>query len=297
MPQLSSQQEACLPEKLFFVPPSSTSSRTLYFANGKNLDVLEECMKNSSIGWTHHTFDPWWGCTKVSPGCANCYAESMSNRFGKDIWGKGKERQRTSAANWRDPLAWDREAAKTGERKRVFCASMAGVFDTGVPDDWRFNLFELIERTPNLDWLLLSKRPENIQRMIAEIATPICEAWDCEGVPPYNVWLGTSVEDQRRADDRIPAVLKTPAVVHFLSVEPLLAPVDLGNLVDIEWTICGGESGPLCRPMNLQWAGDVRDQCSRHNTTFFMKQLGGHPNKRENIESFPLELRIREFPT
>src|SRR3979490_3351945 len=124
-------------------------------------------MKNSLIEWTHHTWNPWSGCTKVSPGCAHCYAETLSKRWGKDIWGPGKERQRTSAAYWRQPLRWDRESASIGERKRVFCASMADVFDSEVPRQWRSDLFDLIRKTQHLDWLLLTKRPEEAVENIA----------------------------------------------------------------------------------------------------------------------------------
>jgi protein gp37 len=236
-------------------------------------------MKNTSIEWCDMTFNPWQGCTKVSPGCAHCYAESLSKRWGKDTWGAGKERVRTSEGYWRQPLAWDRESATLGKRKRVFCASMADVFDSSVPYEWRYDLFELIERTPNLDWLLLTKRPGNIHRMISATAVTICEAWYLEGQPPENVWLGVSIEDQSRADHRIPALLKIPSVVHFLSVEPLLEPVDLGNISDIEWVICGGESGARARPMNPEWPLLIRDQCVSMSVPFFFKQWGGRTPK------------------
>jgi protein gp37 len=238
-------------------------------------------MKNSSIEWTTDTFNPWWGCTKVSPGCTHCYAETLSNRYGKDVWGAGKQRLRTSAKYWEGPLAWDRKAARTGQIRRVFCASMADVFDPEVPAEWRADLFELIRQTQNLSWLLLTKRPSEIPSL---------------GLPPETVWLGTSVEDQRRAQERIPQLLKIPATVHFLSVEPLLEPVDLGSLQGINWIICGGESGPRCRPMNIEWARSVRDQCRDAGIAFFCKQLGGHPDKRKRMDQFPEDLRIREFP-
>jgi protein gp37 len=234
-------------------------------------------MKNSSIEWTDDTFKPWWGCTKVSPGCTHCYAETLSSRYGKDVWGPGKQRQRMSAKYWEGPLAWDRKVVP-GEIRRVFCASMADVFDPDVPPEWRADLFELIRQTRNLSWLLLTKRPDEIPSL---------------GLPPETVWLGTSVEDQRRADERIPQLLNIPATVHFLSVEPLLEAVDLGSLQGINWIICGGESGLHCRPMNVEWARSVRDQCKNASVAFFMKQMAGHPKGSNPI---PADLMIREFP-
>lgn len=247
-------------------------------------------MKNSKIEWTDATFNPWQGCTKVSPGCANCYAETLSNRWGKDLWGKGKERQRTSVAYWRQPLSWDRDAEKLGVRKRVFCASMADVFDDSVPFQWLEDLFLLIQHTPSLDWLVLTKRPESIR--IAAI-----------GAMPANIWLGVSVEDQERANERIPILMSIRAKVRFLSVEPMLGPVEimrLGKHGDShgapDWVICGGESGPHCRRMELVWAERLRCECGDNEIPFFMKQLGGYPNKRHELEDFPEDLRVRQFP-
>jgi protein gp37 len=271
-------------------------------------------MKNSSINWTHHTFNPWQGCSKVSTGCTHCYAESLSNRWGKDIWGPGKARQRTSLAYWKQPIAWNKEASASGERKRVFCASMADVFDEAVPNLWRFDLFDLIEKTPHLDWLLLTKRPENI----SSSGLPYLE----------NVWLGTSVENQKTANERIPALTSVRAVVHFLSCEPLLEAIDLEYpesvwpdgparccdgrdcgcmgmpidpplMYDVEWIIIGGESGPCCRPMNPEWASEILGQCnpgSHYHTAVWIKQMGGHPSKREALRQIPESLRVRELP-
>jgi protein gp37 len=238
-------------------------------------------MKNSAISWTHHTFNPWIGCTKVSPGCQHCYAETLNKRYGKDLWGPGKERQRTSPAYWKQPLAWQRDALISGKQTRVFCASMADVFDPVVPVEWRWDLFKLIRKTPNLSWLILTKRPGEISSL---------------GLPTENVWLGTSVEDQRRVMERIPAMLRTPAAIHFLSAEPLLENVTLGNMQGIDWVICGGESGPRARPMNIEWARQLKLQCESANVAFFMKQLGGYPNKRESMDQFPDDLRIQEIP-
>lgn len=184
--------------------------------------------ENSKIEWTDHTFNPWIGCTKVSPGCDNCYAEArMDHRLKQVQWGPHGERKRTSAAYWRAPMAWDRKAAAAGVRHRVFCASLADLFDNAVPSEWRADLFDLIKATPNLDWLLLTKRPQNIAKYLPS-------DWD-SGYP--NVWLGTSVENQTEADRRIPELLNVPAVVRFLSMEPLLGPVDLREITDGDGTI------------------------------------------------------------
>src|SRR5258708_15937903 len=239
-------------------------------------------MKNSSIEWTHHTFNPWQGCTKVSAGCAHCYAETLSNRWGKDLWGPGRERQRTSAAYWKQPLRWNKEAAMAGERHRVFCASMADVFDEAVPNEWRMELWELIAKTENLDWLLLTKRPKNALGMLHHF-------WD-------NVWVGTSVEDQATANERIPILLQIPVRVLFLSCEPLLGPLDLFP-VKVDWVIVGGESGPKHRPMRTIWAAAIIQQCTFAHVPVFTKPLGGSPDKRGDINEFPEYLRIREFPT
>lgn len=263
-------------------------------------------MENSKIEWTDHTFNPWSGCIKVSPGCIHCYAETLSNRWGKDVWGPGPKRQRTSAANWKKPLQWNKQAKELGVRYKVFCASMADVFeDNPQLEPWRVDLLELIQETPRLDWLLLTKRPEHVNRMI-EQATGFSdsEMW-FHSVP--NVWMGTSVENQEYADKRIPELLKIPAKVRFLSMEPLLGPVDLtcidyggihptrridalrewyyenGHVIEkappdeactIRWVIAGGESGHNARPMHPQWVKSLRDQCQGAGVAFFFKQWG-----------------------
>ncbi|MBL9047855.1 MAG: DUF5131 family protein, partial [Tabrizicola sp.] len=183
--------------------------------------------ENSGIEWTHHTFNPWIGCTKVSPGCDHCYAEAWDARGlqgGATRWEPHASRTRTSTANWQKPLAWNRKAAEEGRRYRVFCASLADVFDNhgSITSGWRGDLWHLIARTPHLDWLLLTKRPQNIAKMLPDgYGAP---AWG-DGWP--NVWLGTTVENQVEADRRIPHLLATPARVRFLSCEPLLGPVNL----------------------------------------------------------------------
>lgn len=255
--------------------------------------------------WTDHTFNPWIGCTKVSDGCKFCYAETlMDHRYGKVKWGPAGTRQRTSDANWRKPLQWDRQAKAEGRRYRVFCASLADVFeDRPELVEWRNDLLGLIEDTPSLDWLLLTKRPENINRMIADLRGD-CEWLSWNGTKErHNIWIGTSVEDQKAADERIPHLLKVPARVRFLSCEPLLGSVLLDNSYTsyltcngktaddeccesftcggehfhgIDWVIAGGESGPKARPMHPEWARSLRDQCQSAGVPFLFKQWGEH---------------------
>lgn len=237
---------------------------------------------NSSIEWTDHTFNPWWGCVKVSPGCQHCYAETLSKRFGNNIWGPAKTTSRRTFGpkHWAEPLKWDAEAAKLGQRKRVFCASMADVFeDHPMLEAERAKLWIMIEATPNLDWLLLTKRPENINSMVPwHGETGLYHGW------PANVWVGTSVENQDQAEKRIPYLLDVPARVRFLSCEPLLGPVDLtdgalytrigGAISYIDWVIAGGESGPGARPMHPDWARGLRDQCQAAGVAYLFKQWG-----------------------
>ena len=268
--------------------------------------------KDSAIAWTDHTFNPWWGCARVSPGCEHCYAELLATvRHKLPVWGVDAERKPMSEAYWRAPLKWNREAEKAGVRRRVFCASMADVFELlpernaagrAVQDAARARLWPLIEATPHLDWLLLTKRPENVIRLVpwGRFDGPGPDwypAW------PKNVWLGTTVEDQRRADERIPILLSIPARVRFVSAEPLLEPVDLGLIGTvarstlprhtavhelIDWVIVGGESGPGARPFDLDWARDIVGQCKAAGVACFVKQLGSRPestNKAAYLEA------------
>jgi protein gp37 len=230
----------------------------------------------TAIEWTDHTFNPWWGCVKVSPGCNNCYAEGFSKRVGKDIWGAKAERRFFGDKHWEGPVKWNRMAEQEGRRHRVFCASMGDVFeDRRDLDPWRERLWRLIVDTPHLDWQLLTKRPEVARRLLPG------------DYLPDNIWLGTSVEDQQRADERIPMLLSIPASVHFLSCEPLLGPVNLrkrqwvwgGARGRINWVIVGGESGPKHRPMKPEWVRDIRDACADSGTAFFFKQWGGRVPK------------------
>lgn len=235
--------------------------------------------ENSKIEWTDHTFNPWIGCQKVSPGCDHCYAESLAKRYGWVEWGPHGDRKRTSAANWRKPRQWAKAARGAERRPRVFCASLADVFDNQAPQEWRDDLFSLIWETPELDWLLLTKRPENIDRML-----PLgCWPWS-------NVWLGTTCEDQTAYDRRWPILRQIPAAVHFISYEPAIGTLRLHNgPQQPDWLICGGESGPCARMMDPNWAAAIKDDCERAGVFFFMKQMTGK-------KPIPPHLMLREFP-
>lgn len=221
--------------------------------------------KNSKIEWTTHTFNPWWGCVKMSPACKFCYAESWAKRLGKDIWGIGANRRFFGDRHWAEPLAWNKAAIKAGVRPRVFCASMADVFEGRRDlDQHRMRLWQLIEDTPGLDWLLLTKRPD-----LAHELTPWENEW------PRNVWIGTTTENQEWADERLPALAALPARVRFISAEPLLGPVKLGNWAqDIDWVITGGESGPNARPSSPSWFHALLNECMAADIPFHFKQWG-----------------------
>lgn len=226
--------------------------------------------KNSQIEWTHHTFNPWWGCKKVSAACDNCYAELWAKRMGHQLWGIDAPRRFFSDAHWNEPRKWNEEAKRRGRRERVFCASMADVFERRADlNPERERLWRLIETTPSLDWLLLTKRPQNVQRFAP---------WRAEW--PTNVWIGTSVENQTIAEKRLPFLLNLPAAVRFVSCEPLLGPLNLRrwfkhkSLYPIDWVIAGGESGSGARPMHPEWPTDLLKQCLLFDVPFHFKQWG-----------------------
>lgn len=239
-------------------------------------------MAETKIEWATYTFNPWLGCSKVSPACTHCYAESWAKRSGLVQWGDNP-RRKTTNSYWRQPLKWNAQAEGAPIRPRVFCASLADVFeDRAELLDYRAQLFALlIKQTPNLDWLLLTKRPENIKAMLPD-------DW---GTGYQNVWLGTTAENQRYAEERIPELLTVPAKIRFLSLEPLLGPIDLNSLSDLEhheeryysalrnhvsidWVIVGGESGGGARPMEAQWVRWLRGQCRMAGVKFLFKQWG-----------------------
>lgn len=235
--------------------------------------------ENSKIEWTDHTFNPWIGCTKVSPACDNCYAEAMMDtRYGRVKWGSGEQRQRTSAAYWRQPARWDREAWAAGKRPLVFCASLADVFDNEVDPQWRKDLFCVIRTTKNLTWLLLTKRIGNVRGMVDVI--------------PRNVAIGATMSDQEEYDrDRIKLMdvkREFQPAFTFASIEPMLGPVILDKNAP-DWIICGGESGRGARQMNPDWARNLRDGAARLQRAFFMKQMTGKA-------PIPDDLMVRQFP-
>ncbi len=230
----------------------------------------------SKIEWTTHTFNPWIGCTKFGPPCDNCYAEAlMDHRYGKVKWGPHGERKRTAPANWKKPLQWAKAASV---RERVFCASLADWLDNQVPDGWRSDLSDVIAATPQLDWLLLTKRIQNFANHAP---------WHMEEIPD-NVWLGITCGLQSEFDRDWPKLAKLGARVKFISYEPALGPLTTGDARP-DWIICGGESGPKARTMDPAWARALRDECAEKGVAFFMKQMTGKT-------PIPEDLLVRQFP-
>lgn len=265
----------------------------------------------TAITWCDSTFNPWIGCSKISPACDNCYAERlMDHRLHRVQWGPGRSRKRTSATTWRQPLLWEREheafELAHGRRRRVFCASLADVFDNEIYPTWRTDLFELIDKTRNLDWLLLTKRIGNVAPMMENVSIALALRETNAPWPPRpNVWLGITVVNQAEANRDIPKLLATPAAVRFLSIEPMLGPVYVEDIPDpvggvclkplaglrwvgdgqgrctvrstggrIDWVIAGGESGPHARPTHPDWVRSLRDQCAAARVPFHLKQWG-----------------------
>ncbi len=304
----------------------------------------------TKISWCDSTFNPWVGCTKVSAGCAHCYAERANVRFRGDTpgnWGPGAPRRVTVTSNWRKPVMWNRMAASCGSssgaencpfcsgpagphRHRVFCGSQCDWLDEEAPIEAFARLLALIHATPNLDWLMLSKRPQNWEDRLAAAwmqasATEPKGTYDLQNwindwygrrIAPANVWIGTTVEDQTRADERIPHLLSIPARVRFLSCEPLLEQIDIsypesfypngptrccdgrecacmGMPIDpplvweLQWVICGGESGPFARPMHPDWARGLRDQCAAAGVAFHFKQWGEWIPEKQIVAALP----------
>lgn len=296
-------------------------------------EVLEIMGENSKIEWTHHTFNPWSGCTKVSAECDRCYAEvNYSVKMRGVQWGKYGNRIIKADSGWKDPLKWNKAAEALGVRRRVFCASLADVFEgnESMPESAHYPVYEArlrvaatIKDTPWLDWLLLTKRPENVPFITAQIfpATQI----NLIALP--NVWIGTSV-GVRKTIDRIDALRQTCAPVKFLSIEPLLEDLGELNLSRVDWVIIGGESGSGARPCNIEWMRSILRQAKEQGCKVFVKQLGELPigvkedqpyefnygatklnmyapntsklilqdKKGGDITEFPLDLQIREFP-
>jgi len=233
--------------------------------------------KTTEISWTDSTFNPWIGCQHVSPGCDHCYAEAMMDaRYGRVQWGPRGERKRTSIDYWQQPLRWAKPTANP-TRPRVFCASLADWLDNQVPPQWRSDLAGLIDATPQLDWLLLTKRIEQFNRLAP---------WSRSFVPS-NVWIGVTCESQDYFDRRY-RLLHEIKAIKFISYEPALGPLRLGKARP-DWVICGGESGPGARLMQPQWARALRDECRAAGAAFFMKQMTGKA-------PIPADLMVRQFP-
>jgi protein gp37 len=231
--------------------------------------------KNTKIEWADHTFNPWVGCAKVSAGCDGAM-------------GPSQPAYPYQLANWKQPIQWNRQALEEGIRNRVFCASLADVFDTAVPKQWRIDLFKLIDQTPNLDWLLLTKRIGNAAAMLDMTLRTITHGDVVDSFLP-NVWVGATIVNQEEADRDIPKLLGVPAAKRFLSIEPLLGAVSVfseitGELLhtsgndynpgSIDWVIVGGESGHAARPMRPAWVTQLRDQCVAAHIPFLFKQWG-----------------------
>jgi protein gp37 len=316
--------------------------------------------EQTKIEWCDSTFNPWMGCTKVSPACDHCYAERDTKRFGRVQWGAGQPRVRTNAENWRKPVKWNdtqffackacgwrgdinallkvenalstlttgnkRRGAMTvfckscpschhgtafPSRRRVFCASLADWLDNEVPIEWLVDLLDLIRRTPNLDWLALTKRIGNFENRLRSAQRYIAntdgllltvdrdvnwlwlDRWLNNVEIPSHVWIGSTVVNQDEADRDIPKLLRVPARIRFLSIEPMLGAVTINDdrftrvcsgrylpamrdtrLQGIDWIICGGESGPHARPMHPDWVRSLRDQCAAAGVPFLLKQWG-----------------------
>lgn len=235
--------------------------------------------KDTKIQWADHTFNGWIGCQAVSRGCDHCYAEQqMDVRLGQVQWGPHGERRKTSQQNWNQPRKWALQ--DIGRRQRVFAFSLADVFDKKAIPQWRKDFWQLVRETPQLDWLVLTKRPEWYDEYLPD-------DW-----PLANVWLGISAEDQPNFDKRW-AILRTfPAALRFISYEPALGPIRLPDKNDLhqpDWVIFGGESGPKNRPVDLDWARSMMHQCDERQVPFFMKQV-------DKVAGIPDDLQCFEFP-
>jgi protein gp37 len=241
--------------------------------------------EKSQIAWTHSTFNPWMGCTKVSDECAHCYAEKdLACRMKGVRWGDSQPRRIMAESNWSKPYAWDRKAARTGQEWRVFCGSLCDVLDDYAPDTERQRLFETSLETPHLTWLLLTKRERNFHLLPTEL--------------PANVWVGVTAGKQEHLVRRVDALKNVNAAVRFVSFEPALGPLDLSFLKpgELDWLICGCESGSRRRGMEIEWARSAREQCAKLGVAFYMKQLKIDGEVTSDLSRFPKDLRVREYP-
>lgn len=256
--------------------------------------------ETTTIQWTDRTWSPWQGCSKVGPGCDHCYAEALlDKRLHRVEWGPGKARKLT--IDWGKPLRWEREAVATGRTIKVF-PSICDPFDNEVDPEWRAAFFQLIRDTPHLTWLLLTKRIGNAAKMLDEARRNdgVTRIQDFRVTPLHNIWLGATICNQLEADRDIPKLLAVPAEKRFVSVEPMLGPIDLyldkvrnpdgststnGKMAQalgtlpprwmlLDWVIAGGESGPQARPAHPDWFRSLRDQCAAAGVPFLFKQWG-----------------------
>jgi protein gp37 len=260
-------------------------------------------MAKTSISWCDFSFNPWWGCTRIEgsracgpvdgQGGAICYAETWSERVGYSdtgskfpIWGAKSERRYFGDKHWNEPLKWNAAAQKSGTRARVFCMSM-GDWAEGRPDQVPHleRLWKLIEATPWLDWLMLTKRPQLITKL-------------CPFKNHPRVWQGTTTEDQYWLDLRWELMKRAEAEIYWLSIEPMFEalklPADFLSLGGRAWVICGGQSGNGALHINPEWARSLRDQCLEAGVRFHMKQMSGRT--KAELEAIPQDLMIRQYP-
>jgi protein gp37 len=237
-------------------------------------------MAETTIEWTRgprgeqgYSFNAWTGCQPVSPCCDNCYAAAWAKRAGREF----SERRRTTESYWRQPIRWNADAAEKGTRYRVFCSSLADVFDNQVPTEWRADLFKLIASTPNLDWLLLTKRIGNAGDMIVQARNDLLIG-HADATSPWpwpNVWLGATIGNREEMLRDGPKLAAVPAHIRFWSVEPMLGPLgDIPRDILPQWVITGAESGPKARPTHPEWVRGVRDQCVAAGVAYLHKQNG-----------------------
>jgi protein gp37 len=279
--------------------------------------------EHTRIAWADGTFNSWWGCTRITKACKNCYAEAQSRRFGESVWGDNAPRRFFGDKHWNEPIRWNRKAEKEGVQRRIFAGSMCDVFedrrDLFFP---RMRLFRLVEDTPFLTWMFCTKRPQNYHRLLPA-------SW--LGGPRPNVWLLATASDQDEFDTAANELIRVPAMVRGISVEPMLGPISRAqqwmqrgwfrspcpahtkrfelecvdcirqptqDLPRINWVVVGGESGPGARPVQSSWVRALRDQCADTRTAFFFKQMGsrGHKGKGAELTDIPEDLQIKEFP-
>lgn len=241
----------------------------------------------TEISWTDSTFNPWTGCSKVSPGCDHCYAEVLDKRHlrSRDLhWGPNTKPALASDATWKKPIAWQKKAAATNNVRKVFCGSMCDFADSRAPAGARTKLWEVVRQTPNLRWQMLTKRPKNIVKSLPG-------DW---GDGYVNVSLGVTVEDINHGVPRIDILRSIPCALRFLSIEPLIEDIGKINLSGIGWVIVGGESGRGARPMKIDWVYSIREQCRQQNVPFFYKQRGAVTGHGDCLLD---GVEVKEWPT